>query len=121
MSYKDDKLLKKASEMGKFVGLEVGGSFKGIYLGYDEEYSEKYKKDSYHFKFEISGKEKILSSSSQKVIRKMAYIEPGTRVKVTKTDSGNKTNYDIEELAGKKKKTKSLVSKKKKKKSGLSI
>jgi len=116
MSYVNQKLVKKADAMGRFIKLSIGESFEGLYLGYEEKYSEKYKKDTFQFNFEIEGQEKGLSSSSQKVVYKMAYIKPGTAVRVKKIAEGNQTDYDIEELAGKKKKVKSLVSKKKKKK-----
>lgn len=121
MSYVNSKLLKKAEALGKFIKLKEGEYFKGIFISYDEKYSEKYKKDSFQFFFEIEGQEKILSTSSQKVIYKMAYIEPGTAVRVKKIAEGNRTDYDIEVVSGKKKKTKSLIMKKKKKRTSSSF
>jgi len=125
MGYVNKKLLKRAQSMGRYIKLEgEGDSLKGIFLDAEEKYSEKYKKPTFNYSFEIEGEEKTLSCSSPKVAKKFAYIEPGTAVKVTRLGTGNKTDYSIEEIKGKKKKTKSLVSKKKtkkKKKKSLSL
>ena len=118
--------MKAADAASKYLKLEVGGVFEGIYIDVEEKYSEKYKKTSYAFKFDIDGVEKILNTSSAKVLRKMAVIEPNTLLRVTRLGVDNKTDYSFEEITRKKKKKKSLVAgtkkkKKKKKKKGLAL
>jgi len=120
--YLDKKLLKASKEGSSFIKLVTGESVIGEYVGYDTVYSEKYKKDNFHFLFDIEGDEKKLSTSSAKVLRKMAQIEPGTIVEITRLGEAGDTDYSFDPVDDDdydekpKKKKKKTVKKKKKKK-----
>lgn len=96
MSYSDPKLLKIASQGGKFLKIGVGESFVGRYMGYDTSMDEKYNKMKVVFKLKNKdGKVKELSTSSKKVISKFAKIAPGSVIKLVKLGEGTDTDYQI--------------------------
>ena len=94
--YVNKKLLKAANASGKYMKLLVGESVTAKYLRCETGVDEKYKKEKHIFIFDVDGKEKELSTSAGKVIRKMAYIKPGTIVEVTKIGEGRNTDYSFE-------------------------
>ena len=99
MAYKDKRLAKLAMSNGKFIKLDVGDSFKGTYVTWKSVYDEKYKKTKVEFVFrDEKGDEKILGTSSKKVIGKMAKIIPGSELNLTKLGEDRQLDYSIKVL-----------------------
>ncbi len=99
MAYIDKRLAKFAMGGGKFIKLDVGDSFKGTYQTWRSEVDEKYKKTKFVFIFRNEkGEEKQLSTSSKKVIEKMARIIPGSLLQLTKIGEAMKLDYSIKVL-----------------------
>jgi hypothetical protein len=96
MAYINKYLSKFAKAGGKFIKLDEGDSFKGVFLTVTEEYSEKFKKNNPVYKFRDSnGQEKILSSSSARLADKMMTVIPGSLISMTRLGVGSKTDYSV--------------------------
>ena len=99
MAYKDKRLAKLAMGGGRFIKLDVGDSFKGTYVTWRSAYDEKFKKTKVEFVFrDEKGDEKLLSTSSKKVIGKMARIIPGSELNLTKLGEDRQLDYAIKVL-----------------------
>ena len=97
--YVDKKLLKISKAGGKYIKLLTGDSYTGKYLGYEEGYDEKYKKDKIIFRFKNEeGKEQTLSTSSAKAIGRFALVIPGSTVTITRLGESGDTDYSVKIL-----------------------
>lgn len=98
--YIDKRLLKAAADGGNRIVLEVGDSFTGTFQQYDCKKDEKYQKMRHVFTFLTEdGLKKELRCNAKKFLQAMAYIEPNTRVTLTKTGAGMESNYLVETLS----------------------
>jgi len=94
--YIDKRLLKMSRGGGKFIKLDVGDSFKGIYVSWKPEKDEKFDKIKPVFFFkDAKGNEKQLGTGAKKFGKRMAKVVPGSLVQITKLGEGQKTDFSV--------------------------
>lgn len=94
MSYVNSELQAFAKKLSS--AMQVGDTWEGTYLGFDQEYDERYAKQKAALKIKFdNGQVKTIKTSSAKVLLKFAAVMPGSYVRIVKLGENTKTDFGI--------------------------